>query len=392
MLKKIFIVLLIIIAFLVASVYVFRANIKNYAIQTILKSFPLPNVALANVHFDETTGKLNLEEIKVKNPKGFMNQYILEADSVDMDISFATKPQLRLNINEINIDNPVFYLERSGLGKWNFQEFPRTNLQAFHEEENRLSFIKEVYAAEGEKKTQVILPRTINIGNGSVHFFDNFIRSGEMHQVDLLPIAGVVTLDYVPSKNNYNKISFDGSCNVARSPEGTIKGNVEFYPMKEIPSYKWDLNAYNVPLATIGPYLDQYTPFIVTQGRFNLASNVRAVEGEINGDYTMELMDLAFAINPNKSNIPFLETSVKKLSLYLTNQRGNVVIDFKQKGTVGGKTYWTMGPIAKRAIGLMAIDTVLEVIDVINKGGKTKEMLPSDIPPEVIDIFKGILR
>ena len=113
MLKKILIVFVVIIAFLFASIYVFRTNIKRYAIRTILKSFPLPNVALADVNYDETTGKLNLEEIKIKNPKGFKGDYILEADSVAMDISFTTKPDLRLNINQIDITEPTLYIERS---------------------------------------------------------------------------------------------------------------------------------------------------------------------------------------------------------------------------------------------------------------------------------------
>ena len=110
---------------------------------------------------------------------------------------------------------------------------------------------------------------------------------------------------------------------------------------------------------------------------------------------TIEFMDLEFAINPKKSNIPFLETSAKKLTLYLTNQKGNAVIDFKQKGRAGEEVRWSLGPIAKRAIGLMAIDTVIDVIEKIERGRKgdiIKEFLPKDIPPEAIDIFRGILR
>ena len=74
MLKRIFIILVMILAFLAASVYIFRANIKRYAVTTILRSFPMPNVALANVSFDETAGKLNLEGVRVKNPKGFRSK------------------------------------------------------------------------------------------------------------------------------------------------------------------------------------------------------------------------------------------------------------------------------------------------------------------------------
>lgn len=400
MFKKIILVLVIIFAFLIASIYIFRANIKKYAINTIVKSFPIPNVALANINYDETTGKLNLEEIKVKNPKGFTSKYMMEADSVNMDISFTTKPQLRLNIDDIDITNPVFYVERSRGGKWNFQEFQKKDIassKALDDEsvsfkkEAGFNFIKEAFAADAGKKSQVILPRTINIRGGTVHFLDNFIAS-QTHRIDFAPVTGVISLHYLPDKNNYGKISFDGSCNIARNPRHTIKGNFETYPMKEAPSYTWEFNAYNVPLTTIKPYLDRYTPFIVGRGSFNMASVVKCDDGVIDGDYTMELMDLAFAINPEKSNIPFLETSVKKLTLYLTNQKGGVVIDFKQKGIAGGKIHWGLGPITKRAIGLMAIDTVIEIIDAIEKGRKTKEVLPGDVPPEVIDIFRGIFR
>jgi hypothetical protein len=419
MLKKIFIVLFILLAFLLASIYIFRTNIKRYAIQTILKSFPLPNVALANVKFDETTGKLNLEEIKIKNPKGFKNEYMIEADSVNMDISFTTKPNLRLNINEIDITNPVFYVERSPDDKWNFLEYPKkqatysakapssgevpsfasylSSLAKENDSENSLkggsfNFIKEVFAAESEGKPQVLLPKTININNGAIHIMDNFVAIGKTHKVDLFPVTGTLSLYYEPEKQTYTKINFSGSSNMAGAPERMIKGNFEIYPTEKNPSYALGCNAYNVPLSTIKPYLDRYTPFIVTQGSFNMASQVKSVNGSIDGDYTMELMDLVFALNPEKSNVPFLETSVKKLTLYLTNQSGNVVIDFKQKGVAGGKIRWELGPIAKRAIGLMAIDTVIEVIDTIQKSGEGSQMVPNDIPPEVIDIFRGIFK
>ena len=163
MLKKIFIALVIIFAFLFASVYIFRANIKQYAITTILKSFPLPNVALANVNFDRTTGKLNLEEIKIKNPKGFKSSYMMEADSIDMDVSFTTEPDLQLDINNIDITNPAFYVECSRDGKWNFLEYAKKNIETSLQKKDDSGIIRNAFAQEEEKKSEVILPRNIYI-------------------------------------------------------------------------------------------------------------------------------------------------------------------------------------------------------------------------------------
>ena len=396
MLKRVFIVVVIILAFLVASVYIFRANIKQYAVTTILRSFPLPNVALANVNFDETTGKLNLEEVKVKNPKGFKNKYIMEANSVDMDISFVTKPNLRLNISNIDITDPVFYVERSSNGKWNFQEYGKKDKLASLPQKESFDIIKRAFAEEAEKKSKVVLPRNIYINNGVVYLLDNFITYGKTHIVNFFPLTGTISLHYLPEKNKYEKIRFNGSCNIDGDVNRVLKGDLEIYPAKDIPAYIWKFNAYNVPLATIKPYLDRYTPFIVKQGSFNMASTLKSEGGLVEGGYTMELMDLDFAINPKKSNIPFLETSAKKLTMYLTNQKGNVVIDFKQKGKVGEEIRWSLGPITKRAIGLMTIDTVIEVIEKIEKGREKgdviKEFLPEDVPPEVVDIFRGIFK
>ena len=123
MAKKILIVLVVLVVFLGVSFYVFRDTIKQYALNAILKSFPIPNVALAGINFDETTGKLNLADIKVKNPKGFQGKYLMEASSIDMKVNVTTKPALRLDINNINIQNPIFYVERSAADRWNFLEF-----------------------------------------------------------------------------------------------------------------------------------------------------------------------------------------------------------------------------------------------------------------------------
>ena len=398
MAKKILIVMVLVIAFLLASIYIFRANIKRYAIQTILKSFPLPNVALANVDFDETTGRLNLEEIKVKSPKGFESEYIMEADSVDMSLGITRKPNLRLDINDINITNPVLYIERSPDDRWNFQEYATKKMSALPEKgekEGRLNFIREAFAAENEKKTKISLPRDIHIKNGVVHFMDNFIMRGRSHKIDFFPVTANISMLQSPDENDYEKISFAGSCNINGHPSRLMKGSLELYPMHKHPTYSWKFKAYDIPLAAVKPYLDRYTPFVVRQGSFNMSSDVKAVNGAIDGDYIMEFMNLQFDINPAKTNVPFLETSVKKLTLYLTNQRGNVIIDFKQKGEVGGEVRWSLGPIAKRAVGLMAIDTVIDIIKAIEKGRKgvpVQEGIPQDIPPEIIDIFRGIFK
>ena len=58
----------------------------------------------------------------------------------------------------------------------------------------------------------------------------------------------------------------------------------------------------------------------------------------------------------------------------------------------GEKVYWSLGPIAKRAIGLMAIDAVIGIIEKAADEEVIKDAIPNDIPPEVIDIFRGILR
>jgi len=390
MFKRVVIIILILFMFFAASAYLFRARIKRYAIDTILKSFPLPNVALANVRYDETAGTLNLEDIKIKNPKGFVSENMVEADSIDMDISIVTKPKLNLDISRVDIANPVFYIERSARGMWNFEEFSNKNLQAALGEQRGFSLIEEAVAAEGEPKSKVTLPRAIKIDNGAVYLIDNFIGVKKSHRVDIAPINGVISLKYDAEHGDYDKINFEGSCNIARNPHSRLKGELELYPAGQKSSYNWNFNAYNVSLAALKPYLDRYTPFIVTRGSFNMASEVNCVNGSIDGDYTMEFIDLAFAVNPEKSNVPFLETSVKKMTLYLTNQSGNVVLDFKQKGTLGGKIYWALGPIAKRAIGMMAIDTVIDVIQAIDKGTRSSDVLPGDMPPEVIDIFRGI--
>ncbi|MBN1872481.1 MAG: DUF748 domain-containing protein [Candidatus Omnitrophica bacterium] len=394
MLKKILFVFAVVLVVTVTSIYIFRANIKRYAINTILKSFPLPNVALADVNFDESSGRLNLEDLKVKNPRGFINQYMMEADSINMNINIVTKPDLLLNISQIDITNPVFYIERARNGTWNFEEFSKRNKTAKIEKKRGLDFISEAFAQDNGKKSHILFPSTININNGALRISDSFVSSDKTHSVDLYPLAGTFLLDYSPASHKYEKISFQGKCNINGDPASTIKGNIDIFPESSPLSYVWDFNAYNIPLSTLKPYLDRYTPFIVKQGSFNMASDVRSVNGAINGDYTMELADLLFDVNPNKSNIPFLETSVKKMTLYLTNQKGNVIIDFKQKGQVGGKINWELGPIAKRAIGLMVIDTVIDVIGAIEKGSKSDPLqaLPNDVPPEVIDIFREIFK
>ncbi len=399
MAKKILIVLIVAIVFLGVSFYIFRDTIKQYALNLILKSFPIPNVALAGINFDETTGKLNLADIKVKNPKGFQGKYLMEASSVDMKINVTTKPSLRLDINNINIQNPIFYVERSAADRWNFLELNKKGVgkepSASIKSGGGFDLVKEAFAEDAPPEPKVLLPSTINIRNGVIHYLDNFILPGQGHHIDIFPVTGIVSLTRSADEKNYEKIAFNGFANLNGKSEREIKGNFEIFPTHKDPTYSWQFNASNIPLGSLKPYFDKFSPFIVTQGTFNMNSDLKAVDGAVDGNYTMEVSDLVFYLNPEKSNIPFLETSVQKLTMYLTNQRGNVVIDFRQKTDKYGNVRWGLGPIAQRAVGMMAIDTVIDIIQK-TQGGDTgdiiKENLPKDIPPEVIDIFRGIMR
>lgn len=398
MIKKILIILVAIVVLLGASLYVFRTNIKQYALNMILKSFPIPNVALAGINFDETTGKLKLEDIKIKNPRGFQGKYIMEASSLDMNINVTTKPTMRLDVNNINIADPIFYVERSAAGRWNFEDLSKEEAKGDKstsiKDDSGFDFIRTAFAEEeASTKSMLYLPSTINIKNGVVHFLDNFVAPGQGHHIDIFPVTGTISLLRSADEKKYEQITFNGSANLNGKPERVIKGKFDMYPTHKSPTYAWQFTVLNIPLTSLKPYLDRYSPFVVTQGNFNINSDLKSLDGAIDGNYTMEIMDLAFTLNPDKSDISFLETSVQKLTLYLTNQRGNVVIDFRQKSDSEGNVRWGLGPIAKRAIGLMAIDTVIDIIQRSQGGGSTTpNNLPGDIPPEVIDIFKQIMR
>ncbi|MBU4377180.1 MAG: DUF748 domain-containing protein [Candidatus Omnitrophica bacterium] len=399
MAKKILIVLVLLIVLLGASLYFFRDALKQYTLNLILKSFPIPNVALAGINFDETTGKLHLEDIKVKNPKGFQGKYLMEASSVDMKLNVTTKPSLRLDINNIQIQNPTFYVERSAADRWNFQEFDKKDAKnkpsASIKNKDYFGFVKDAFAENAAAEPKISLPGTINIKNGVIHYLDSFISPGQGHHIDIFPLTGIVSLTRSADEKNYEKIAFNGFANLNGKSERVIKGNFEISPMREEPTYSWQFTASEIPLANLKPYLDKYAPFIVTQGVFSVNSDLKAVDGAIDGNYTMEITDLVFYLNPEKSSSPFLETSVQKLTMYLTNQRGNVVIDFKQKTDSKGNVRWGLGPIAKRAVGMMAIDTVIDIIQKTQGSDTTdiiRQNLPKNIPPEVIDIFKEIIR
>jgi len=390
MFKKIIIGVFVIIVFIAASVYIFRANIKRYALQTILKSFPLPNVALADVNFDEAEGRLSLEDIRVKTPRGFSRD-IFSAKKVDMKIGIVTQPELLLDIDAIDLWEPVITLERSPQDTWNFDEYLKKKKSASGKEISP-GFIREAQAKETEK-SRIMLPRSVEITDGRLVINDNFVKTGSSYTISLFPLNGKVLLDYGPDNMAYEKINLNAISNVNGMASSTVKTNLDLFPAGDKMAYSLDMNALDIPLETLKPYLDRYTPFIVKEGRFNMTSQIRTVGGTVKGDHTMELMDLVFAVNPRKADSPFLETSVKKMTMYLTNQRGNVVIDFRQRGDLDGKMDWSLGPIAKRAIGLLVIDTVIDVINAIDKGtgarGKASG-LPNDVPPEVIEIFKGI--
>ena len=404
MLKKIIIFILVLAVFTVTATYIFRGEIKRYGLEVLLRSFPIPNVKMAKVDFDETEGTLTLEGVNVKNARGFSYPNILEAEKVVLDIDLVMGAKPRLNIKRIDITRPVLYVERSEKDIWNFRELPKDMPVISFNGESRFSLIEEAYAEEAASpldKGVVNVPSEIEITDGTVHFTDKKIDPREPYSTTLTSVNGIVKLYRATDGEDYERMTFDGGLILDGVPSQRVNGVLSMDLAAEKPTYNYNATARGIDILYLKPYIEGYSPFLVYEGMCNGNTKMNAVNGATESTYTLELMNLRFAVNPNKANIPFMETSVQKISTYLVTQSGSVVMDFKQRGDAQGNSAWGLGPISKRAISIAAVDTV---IDIINKGmGKSGGETPSgedagqaggaapgrDIQ-DVIDIFKDI--
>ena len=403
MLKKIVASIIVIIAITAIAVFIYRYQILQYSAETIIRKILPDYVRVDTIIFRPQEEKLTLKGFKILNPPGFSSRYLIEID----EVIGTYKMKGKSIIDGIEMLEPVFKKATLNIERLSDGTLNLVKMQTLLEKgapkapkevspaTSSLGKKAAAYSMIGNRKISEIvkLPETFALENSKIIFTDRFVGA-TAHIITFEDINSTVSLKLNDMYSKVLNLASIGSGRLNGDSAETIKWNIVWDPTTPMLTMSNRFDVSNLDLLTLEPYYDKYSPLVFKSGRFSGTLIFDFNNGDIGSSDEIHLSGAKFNVKQGYENAPFWDTTVPDLVKYFTSPHGEIVFDFKIKGTMS-KPQFYLGPISKQALTSMAIDKISSAIDTMSQGqGGTPGAPKNDIQKakEYIDLFKGMIN
>ncbi|MFA6320543.1 MAG: hypothetical protein WCY36_01660 [Candidatus Omnitrophota bacterium] len=399
MIKKTILVTAILIALIIASVFVYRYQILQYTAETLIRKYLPDYVKIDTIKFDFAKGDAVLSGFKILNPPQFSKEYLIEIEKISCSYKLRGKNITDgIMISSPVLTNAVLNIERLGDGRLNLAEAQvmlskKPSAAAGDATQGKKDMaVSSAAVPPPENKglaSVVTLPEKFIIKNAKLIFVDRLVR----------PTPVIITFENINTDltlkldEYYTKVLA-----VYSVGEGCVNGDsgqivnwsVGLDPTAARFTMSNRFTVTGVQIPTFEPYYDKYSPFVFKEGRFSGLLIFDFDDGMIGSSDELRLSDLRFFVKQGYENAQFWQTTVPDLVKYFTSPYGEIVFDFKIKGDMENPQFF-LGPKSKEALIAMAVD---KISDALQKSGSAGDGQKSDIDKakDYIDMFKGFLK
>jgi hypothetical protein len=401
MVRKIFMIFILIIVIALCAIYLYRhALIQYYAEKIIHENLP-SYVKIDKVRFDFGINKISFVNFKVLNPPGFSSDYFIKIKEISCKYGLrGGKIKNGIEISDVLFNGADIELERLKDGRINAVEMgsfvkngsakESTPSPAQGSANNALSEIRTKLQRNVKLSDYFKMPGSFVIKDARIAFMDR-LPYDKPHLITIDYVNGDVTITL---DENYSKIlalTFILEGNVDESKKQTIRWAASLNPTTPRITMSNRFNVSNMDLLAFEPYYDRFAPFIFYKGRFSGTLIFDFDNGSIGSSNEIKLSNLEFAVKPGLENSQMWETNVQDLMQYFTTTSGDIVFDFKLKGDMSKPVFY-LGPISKRALTSMAIDKMASyaVKQVSKQGDNASDTV--DKAKGYIDLFKNLVN
>lgn len=284
MIKKITLGLIILILVLLAGLVLFFP-LDSFVKGKIDKALK-PNISLKKIRIGWNS--IIAEDVLIKTPAGTT---FLKVKHLRLRPYLWRLIRKKLEIKEIELDNPTLYIKRAKNGRWLLPEFKKGN----------------------DKKSQIeIIVKSIEVTNGKIVFIDE-VKGAKIDFIDTKIQAKRGSL------LNPADITIDVSSKVAEG--GRISGNSKGNVITN--SFKGKLSINNTNIILLAPYM---TGINVQKGLLGLDSNFTLDNGYLKAPSKLRLKDLDL-----KTKDLILGVSAP-IVIELLKQKGEISVDFNVWG------------------------------------------------------------
>lgn len=397
MIKKLIIAIVILIAIALAALYFYRHTIiKHYTEKLIRENLP-GYIQIDKVNFDFANSKVSLNNFRVLGPPGFSPKYVVEVKEMSCKYGILGKWIPRgLEIHSALLNGADIRVERLRNGRVNVAEMENF-IQSFPPKVSKPSTDHAQRSMpKAEPSTQlnlsnlIKLPTTFDIKNSRFIFIDK-VPYTNPYFTTVESINGQASIQFADNYSKITNLSFAIAGNLNGNKRETIQWTASLDPTRPKLTMSNRFEVSDLDLLVFEPYYDQFSPFVFKRGRFSGALVFDFNNANIGSTNEIHLSNLAFTVKPGMENSQMWETTVPDLLNYFTTTSGDIVFDFKLKGSMDKPEFY-LGPISKRALTSMALNKVTSfALEQMSKQGGASG---SDIDKakEAIDMFKGFLK
>ena len=386
--KKAGLVILVILICVVGVVWHFRYDIFQFSAESIIKKNLPPYVEVERIIFDLQNNRLEVSGLGIKNPKGFQNRYLTSIKSIICKYRMRGRTILDgIEVTDIQADGPAINIERLVSGQLNIVEMGNvmeTQAGASHIEKGK----KGKPSSSKNIADLIKLTDTININGGKVTFLDKAI-SRPPFSLTFENVNGTLVLRLSPDYTDVLAMSTTGAGVVNGDPNQMIKWVASMDPTTPGLTMSNRVEARNVNILLFRPYYERYSPVDIKSGWFSGSLVCDFDNGNIGSMNTISLSGLRFSEKEGSSVSGSWDASISDIVKYLESSPGEVVFDFKIKGTMEHPQFYP-GPRVKQAIQNMVVDKVSSAIqDLSGKEGQGAEQSDTQ---KIVDAMKGLFK
>lgn len=176
-----------------AWLYYFRDSFVGGAIRAYGPAILGVGVKLRSSHIDVANQAIELRDLKIENPPGYRNKYLLELKAIRVKVDISTLPQQVLTIPEITLEKPEIHFEKKG-GVSNFDVLQGNALKYAGVKArsgpaaNEKKFIIGLLRIEGAKATvwqDLLVAQSLGVALPLLAFRDIGKRSGGATSADI---------------------------------------------------------------------------------------------------------------------------------------------------------------------------------------------------------------
>ena len=408
-LRLAFFIALIILLLSAVFVFINRDSLFNYSINRLIKNLTPAYIEIDDVAVDLGSGSITVKNFKIINPKGYNSDYLIEVPLIKANFNQKDQKSILkgLTVYDIELVDPVVYFERSADGKVNIQRLQEVFVKPVRRKEmtlkNRLlaGFSYLLSPVKDISELMSIDPRS-HITNGRLVFDDRYfasdgyltVLSGVDADVELGLKKGFKGMDWVRSSGN-------GLLN--SKPGQVIAWVCDYDPNAPKLTMSNRFILQGIDFIHFRPYFDRYSPFLFKKGLASGELIVNFDNADIGSMNEVRFSQLDFAPKEDAAQQRFWEASIEDLHKYFSSQPGEILFDFKVKGSMDEPKFY-LGSKTKSALRKMLIGKITDIFNNAQKDSQpsaagesaTGQAAPqeasgpkSDVE-KIIDLFKSL--